>query len=143
MRCYDATGPDERQVEQVRKSPPGNERKPRSSFRSARAPARRGPVRHPHRHGTTSAKVTAALPPSNGTQPQPALALEQVDSLTHQQQRILQRALVIDCVLKADARTGTSQDAENDTRTMSHALVELVEDVIEATRTIGAILRSR
>ena len=78
----------------------------------------------PHRNGTaTPAKPKAATPRSIRIRLQPALALEQVDELQRQQQFAMHRGLVIDCVLKAD-----------DPRTMSAALLELMTDLIQATR---------
>ena len=75
-----------------------------------------------------------ALGSSNGTRHQPALALEQVDALTRQQQRILHSNALIAYVLAAEKQGGQ-------TLTMGDALGELVADTTEAARTIGMILQ--
>jgi hypothetical protein len=59
-------------------------------------------------------------------------ALEQVDALTHQQQRILRRSVVIDCALKAEAP---------DPPTMREAITDLLADITAAARTMGTILQ--
>jgi hypothetical protein len=119
---------DARQVERVRAKA--------ISRRSATTATRHVPARRPHRNGT----ATPAKPKAEETPTPSGLALEQVDELQRQQRRILHRSTVIDCVLKAEGLAGPSHGAAEDTRTMGNALIELVTDVIEASRTIEAIL---
>jgi hypothetical protein len=66
--------------------------------------------------------------------PPPILAREQVDALTRQHQRILHRASLIDYVLAAEKQAGQ-------TLTLGDALAELVADITDAARAIGAIVQ--
>ena len=63
------------------------------------------------------------------------ISIEQVDALTRQQQRILHRSALIDCVLVAEKQGGQ-------TLTMGDAVAEFLADVIEAACTIGTILQT-
>jgi hypothetical protein len=60
------------------------------------------------------------------------LSVEQMDALTTQQQRILRRSTVIDCVLRAE---------DLDAMTMRQAVRDLLEDIAAATHTIGTIVQ--
>ena len=60
--------------------------------------------------------------------------LPQVEALRRQQQRILHRSALIDYVPAAETRGGGPL-------TMGDALAELLADITEAARTIGALLQ--
>ena len=64
----------------------------------------------------------------------PALPIAQLDALERQQQRILHRTQVIDYILVAEQRNGA-------TLTLGDPLAEFLQDINEAARTIGMILR--
>lgn len=79
--------------------------------------------------GRASGKVMTAHP----APARPAdLALEQRQQLVEQQQRILRRSLVLECVVKADALDPT---------TLRDVVTEFMTDVITAARRIGALLQ--
>jgi hypothetical protein len=63
-----------------------------------------------------------------------SLPITQIDTLARQQQRILHRTQVIDYVLAAEQRNGG-------TLTVGDALAELLQDITDAARTIGAIVQ--
>ncbi len=69
------------------------------------------------------------------------VALDQVDELTRQQQRILRRSTVLETLLEMEARVGNGQVTTGDPRTLGEAVAELVHDIIVAARTIGTILQ--
>ena len=68
--------------------------------------------------------------PHGPAPPHAALALEQVEELTRQQQRILHRPVLIDYVL-----------AGGQALTMGEALADLLADIIDAARAIGTMLQ--
>jgi hypothetical protein len=67
--------------------------------------------------------------------PHADFALDQVDELTRQQQRILRRSAVIHYVLAAEKQSGQPL-------TLGDALAELLADITEAARTIGTLLQT-
>ena len=73
-------------------------------------------------------------PETRTPEPDAAAWLIHVDAL-HQQQRILHRTVLIDYLLAAERRGGGPL-------TMGDALAELLADITEAARTIGALLQN-
>ena len=112
------------------KPPPG-----RVSARAPSAPPQRDVSRETARRVNGRAAPRAIRPqpqPHESSSPRAGLALEQVDALTQQQQRILRRSVVIDCALKAEAP---------DPPTMREAIADLLADITVAARTMGTILQ--
>lgn len=97
-------------------------------------PVRGRPVRVQHTKRTRTG-ATPRPPHVSPTRvpPHAAVALDQVDELTRQQQRILHRSTLIDYVLAAEKQGGQPL-------TLGDALAELLADITEAARTIGTIL---
>ncbi len=62
-------------------------------------------------------------------------ALDQVDALTRQQQRIVHRSALLAYVIAAETRSGQPL-------ALGDALGELLADITEAARTIGTILQA-
>jgi hypothetical protein len=62
------------------------------------------------------------------------LALDQVQALTQQQQRILSRSILVACALKAETP---------DRAVLDGALADLLADITEAAFSIGVILQAQ
>lgn|SRR5262245_21420904 len=101
-----------------------------------RPQSKSGPVRRVSRNGSSGSEKRSAAKPATRMAtkiheppaPCPTLAGDQVDALRRHQQRILHRSTVINVVLKAEPRA------------MGDELAELLMDISEAARLIGAIL---
>jgi len=96
-------------------------------------------VRRPSVRRSTKTTSTRLVRSKNGSRPAvsprpPVLPIAQLDALERQQQRILHRTQVIDYILVAEQRNGA-------TLTLGEAVAEFLQDISEAARTIGTILR--
>lgn len=113
----------------LRRRPPG----PRPGA-GRRPSGNRGAHHNGNGHGP--GRVTAPTPPTS-----PAAAtvipslLPPIEALQRQQQRILHRTALVDYVLTAETRGGGPL-------TMGDALAELLADITEAARTMGALLQT-
>jgi hypothetical protein len=109
---------------------PANVEKQNTTFASAEpspSSSRRRPAVSASRPSATKAPVGQTIMNGAG-----GLSSEQMDALTTQQQRILRRSTVIDCVLRAE---------DLDALTMRQAVRDLLEDIATATHRIGAIVQ--
>ena len=101
-------------------------RRPGPRLGAGRRPRRNGGA---HRNGNGPPTATTVMRAPDAPPPLP-----QVEALRRQQQRILHRSALIDYVLAAETRGGGPL-------TMGDALAELLADITEAARTIGALLQ--
>ena len=106
-------------VQALRRRPPG---------------PRPGAGRRPSRNGALTATAMARGSHDFTAAPHAPPPLPQVEALRRQQQRILHRSALVDYVLAAETRGGGPL-------TMGDALAELLADITEAARTIGALLQ--